>query len=48
MKDRFNIKIDEKNFVFFYYYDRKFFERNSQKFVFVSKEKFLKKVKVNF
>ena len=47
-KSRFNIKVDTKNFVFFHFYDREFFEQNSHQIVFINKKKFLTKVKVNF
>ena len=42
-KNNFNIKINKQNFVFFYFYNRKSFEKNSHQIVFVNKEKFLKK-----
>ena len=47
-KNRFNIKIDNENFVFFHFYDRKLFEKDLHQIIFVNKEKFLIKVKVNF
>ena len=47
-KDRYNVKINKKNFVFFYFRDRQFFEKNLKQFVFVNKKKFLQKIKINF
>ena len=47
-KDRFNIKIDIKNFVSFHFYDREFFEQDSHQIVFINKKKFLTKIKINF
>ena len=40
-KDRYNIKINKKNFVFLYFRDRQFFEKDLKQFVFVNKKKFL-------
>ena len=39
-KDRYNIKLNFGNFVFFYYYDRQFAKKNQQYFIFINKEKF--------
>ena len=47
-KNRYNIKININDFVFLYFRDRQFFEKNLKQFVFVNKEKFLKEVKINF
>ena len=47
-KDRFDIKINKENFMSLYYYDREFFEKDSQEVVFVNKKKFLKEIKTNF
>ena len=46
-KNRFNIKIDKENFIFFHFYNRKFFEKNSSQIVFVNKKKSLIKIKIN-
>ena len=47
-KDRYNVKINKKNFVSFYFRDRQFFEKNLKQFVFVNKEKFLQEIKISF
>ena len=47
-KDRYNIRLDFKNFVSFYYYDQQFAKKNQQYFVFINKEKFLKEAQINF
>ena len=46
-KNRFNIKVNTKNFVSFHFYDREFFGQDSHQTVFINKKKFLTKVKVN-
>ena len=46
-KDRYNVKINKKNFIFFYFRDRQFFKKNLKQLVFINKEKFLQKVKIN-
>ena len=43
-KDYYNIKHNFENLISFYYYDRQFAKKNQQYFVFINKEKFLKKV----
>ena len=40
-KNRYNVKINKKNFVSFYFRDRQSFEKNLKQFVFVNKEEFL-------
>ena len=47
-KNRYNIRLDFENSVFLYYYDRQFAKKNQQYFVFINKEKFLKKAQINF
>ena len=47
-KNRYNIKLDFENSVFLYYYDRQFAKKNQRYFVFINKEKFLKKAQINF
>ena len=46
-KDRYNIKLNFENLVFFYYYDRQFAKKNQQYLVFINKEKFLKEAQIN-
>ena len=46
-KDRYNIKLDFENSVSLYSYDRQFAKKNQQYFVFINKEKFLEKAKIN-
>ena len=41
-------KIDKENFIFFYFYDRKSFGKDSHRIVFINKNKFVTKVKTNF
>ena len=47
-KNRYNIKINKKNFVSFYFRNRQFFEKDLKQLVFINKEKFLQEVKINF
>ena len=47
-KNRYNIRFNFENFIFFYYYDRQFAKKNQQYFVFINKKKFLEKAQINF
>ena len=47
-KDRYNVKINKKNFVFLDFRDPQFFEKDLKQFIFVNKKKFLQKIKINF